>query len=277
MQYPKPKLIALDLDETLLDSNSKLPPKNRAALLRAAAEGIHIVVASGRSYASLPQEMLELPGVQYAICSNGAAVCEAKTGKILYQRTLPKAAVHEILRRTKGEFLTYEAFLRGKPYAQQDYILEPQRYMADAQTVRYVKSTRQPVPNILDFILEHETELDCLDLVVGSMAVKEKMMEAMASIPDIYLTTSVPRLVELSHRDCGKHRGLQFLSERLGIAPSQVVAFGNADNDADMLRWAGWGIAVANGSPRCLEEADLITDHYLSEGVASALERWFGI
>lgn len=277
MQYPKPKLIALDLDETLLDQHSMLPLRNRTALLRAVAEGIQIVVASGRSYDSLPQEMLELPGVQYAICSNGAAVCEAKTGKILYQRTLPRLAVHEILRRSKGEFLTYEAFLEGKAYAQQDYILAPQRYMADEQTVRYVKSTRYPVVSIVDFILEHDRELDCIDLVVGSMAVKEKMMEAMASIPDIYLTTSVPRLVELSHRDCGKHRGLQFLSELLDISPSQVVAFGNADNDADMLRWAGCGIAVANGSPRCLDAADLITDHYLSEGVASALEKWFGI
>lgn len=277
MEYPKPKLIALDLDETLLDSNSMLPPKNRTVLLRAAAEGIQIVVASGRSYASLPQEMLELPGVQYAICSNGAAVCEAKTGKILYQRTLPQAAVHEILRRTRGEFLTYEAFLRGKPYAQQDYILAPQRYMTDEQTLRYVQSTRNPVDSIVDFILEHDRELDCIDLVVGSMWVKEKMMEAMASIPDIYLTTSVPRLVELSHKDCGKHRGLQFLSELLDISASQVVAFGNADNDADMLHWAGCGIAVANGSPSCLEAADLVTDHYLSEGVAKALETWFGI
>lgn len=277
MQYPKPKLIALDLDETLLDQHSMLPLRNRNALLRAVAEGIQIVVASGRSYDSLPQDMLELPGVQYAICSNGAAVCEAKTGKTLYQRTLPRLAVHEILRRSKGEFLTYEAFLEGKAYAQQDYILAPQRYMADEQTVRYVKSTRYPVVSIVDFILEHDRELDCIDLVVGSMAVKEKMMEAMASIPDIYLTTSVPRLVELSHRDCGKHRGLQFLSELLDISPSQVVAFGNADNDADMLRWAGCGIAVANGSPRCLDAADLITDHYLSEGVASALEKWFGI
>lgn len=277
MQYPKPKLIALDLDETLLDSRSMLPSRNRAALLRAAEAGIHIVVASGRSYDSLPAEMLELPGVQYAISSNGAAVCEAKTGKVLRQRTLPRAAVHEILRRSKDAFLTYEAFVQGKPYAQKDYILAPQRYMADDQTVRYVRSTRYPVENIVEFILEHDSELDCLDLVVGSMSVKEQMMEAMASIPDVYLTTSVPRLVELSHRDCGKHRGLQFLSELLDIAPSQVVAFGNADNDADMLRWAGCGIAVANGSPRCLEAADLVTDHYLSEGVASALERWFGI
>ena len=88
---------------------------------------------------------------------------------------------------------------------------------------------------------------------------------------------SMPRLVEISDIQCGKHRALAFLADYLGIPQEKVCAFGNADNDADMLLWAGTGIAVANSSPACLRAADVVTAHYLEDGVAQALKKCFGI
>ena len=71
--------------------------------------------------------------------------------------------------------------------------------------------------------------------------------------------------------------GLAFLTAHLGIPREAVCAFGNADNDADMLEWAGMGIAVANGSPACLAAADAVTGHYLEDGVAQAFDGLLGI
>lgn len=275
--FSMPRLVALDLDETLLDQNSKLSPGNRAALEAAVEQGAAIVIATGRAFETVPEDMLGFPGVRYAICSNGAGVYELSTGKALVRYQLKPAAVERVLSLAEGENLTYEAFIDGRAYAQRDYVENPARYMTDAATVQYVKASRRPVPDILAFVRQHGAELDSLALVAGNMTVKKSMMEKLAAVDGIYVTTSVPRLVEISDINCGKHRALAFLADYLGIPREKVCAFGNADNDAEMLSWAGTGIAVANSSPACLRAADVVTGHYLEDGVAQALKNCFGI
>lgn len=272
-----PQLIALDLDETTLNQHSRLSESNRDALAAAVKMGIILVIASGRAFDTLPREMCTFPGVQYAICGNGAAIYTMPEGNCIRRYSIPEVAVHRVLCCAQGEKLTFEAFVSGCAYAQWDYIQEPGKYMTDPMTSRYVKESRRPVENIQTFILEHITQLDSLDLVVGDLQVKERMMQRLCNIPGIYITTSVPRLIEISHMDCGKHRGLEFLSEYLQLSREEICAFGNADNDADMLKWAGMGIAVSNGSPACLSAADYITEHYMDDGVAKALAHCFGI
>lgn len=275
--FPMPRLVALDLDETLLDQDSRLSPGNRSALEAAVKQGVAIAIATGRAFETVPEDILGFPGVRYAICSNGAGVYELSTGKALVRYQLNPAAVARVLSLAEGENLTYEAFINGRAYAQRDYVEDPSGYMTDAATVQYVQASRRPVPDILAFVRQHQAELDSLDLVAGDMTVKKSMMEKLAAVDGIYVTTSVPRLVEISDMSCGKHRALAFLADYLGIPRERVCAFGNADNDADMLLWAGTGIAVANSSPACLRAADVVTAHYLEDGVAQALKNCFGI
>lgn len=85
---------------------------------------------------------------------------------------------------------------------------------------------------------------------------------------------SVPQLVEIAHADAGKANGIRFLAKRCGISLEQVMACGNADNDAEMLRDAGMGVAVANAMESCLAAADDITDSNDEDGVAKAVERF---
>lgn len=123
-----PKLIALDLDETTLNRDSRLSAADRAAMERAIAKGVEIVVATGRSFGSVPQEIRTFPGIRYAITGNGAAVHDLGNGQALQRYLLPKEAVEKILDLTWGENLTYEAFIQGIAYAQADYIAAPERF-----------------------------------------------------------------------------------------------------------------------------------------------------
>lgn len=267
-----PKLIALDLDETTLNQQSCLSPGNRAALEAAVSAGIEIVIASGRSLDTLPEEMTHFPGIRYAICGNGAMVYDLAAHAVLAQHFLPPETAEQVLRLSKGAFLTYEGFVDGCAYAQTDYIRDPAVYLCGTTTAAYVQATRRPVADIQDFLLAHHAHLDSLDLIVGNLRVKEDMLERLRALPGVYITSSVPHLIEISNEACGKHRGLAFLAAHLGSPQSAVCAFGNADNDADMLRWAGLGVAVANGSPACLAAADAVTGHYLEDGVAQAFD-----
>lgn len=268
-----PKLLALDLDDTTLNRESRLSPGNRAALLRANERGMEIVIASGRAYETLPKEMLTFPGVRYAICSNGAGVYDVSTGEAILHRTIPEAAVETIVALCRGEALTFEAFVQGRAYCDRSYIENPYAFGADESVAAYVRSARRPVESILDFIREHQGSLDALDLVVGGPVLKEKMLKKLEAIGEVYITSSVPRLIEISHRDSGKHRALEFLCQHLDLPREAVIAFGNGDNDAEMLAWAGIGVAVANATDRCKAAADMVTGDYLADGVAMALDQ----
>ena len=90
-------------------------------------------------------------------------------------------------------------------------------------------------------------------------------------MPDIYITSSVRQLIEISHRDTGKHSGVRFVAERLRLSPADIAAFGDGDNDADMLSYVGCGIAMANASPACLAAADHVTLDHREDGVAHGI------
>lgn len=272
-----PKLLALDLDETTLDRQGRLPPENRRALEAAIARGIHVVVATGRAMASISEEMREFPGIEYAIGGNGATLFRLKTGEILRHCMLPEEIPAQVLELSRGENLTYEAVVDGTAHGQQDYIDDPTRYMADARTAAYVQSTRRPVPDIQAFIRAHRGELESMDLVLGDLATKQRMQEKLKTLDGVYITSSVPRLLEISHQNSGKHRALRWLAEYLNIAPGECAAFGNGNNDAEMLRWAGTGVAVKNATEICLGAADYVTADHDDAGVAKALKTLWGI
>lgn len=121
-KLPTPQLMALDLDETLLNQDSRLSQGNRAALAAAVKQGVVIAAATGRAFETVPEEVLGFTGVRYAICSNGAAVYDLLTGETLTRYQLTPEAVAHVLTLAEGENLTYEAFVDGKAYAQRDYV-----------------------------------------------------------------------------------------------------------------------------------------------------------
>ena len=265
------RCIALDLDRTTLNEHARLSEGNRQALEYAISKGVHIVIASGRGFASLPKDVISVPGIEYAITSNGASVYHIPSGKRLMSYTLAPESVQKILDLTAGMHLAYEAFIDGVAYAQADYVENPGLYGA-ANATQYIRSTRHPVSNFHTFLLDHSNELESIDLVVSSEAQMAELRPLLESnIPDLYITSSVHQLLELSHRDAGKHSGVRFVSDLLGISPLQVAAFGDGDNDVDMLSFVGCGIAVENASPSCLAAADFVTGHHRDDGVANGI------
>lgn len=270
----KIRCIALDLDGTTLNRQGKLSKRNREALEQAAAEGICIAVASGRSYDSLPAEVLSVPGVRYAITSNGAAVCDLKTGARLMRRRMTQKSAEEILAQTAEYDVPFEAFVDGKPYAQREYVEDPVRFGASPRAIGYIQGTREPVEDMREFIRQHKNELDSIDVVAKSEPLKKELWIKIAeNVSDVYLTSSVPQLLEIAHKDAGKENAALFLLEHLGLKREELAAFGDAHNDIGLLKLAGIGFAVANASPDCLAAADRIVSSNEEDGVAEGIFR----
>ena len=282
----KIKCIALDLDRTTLDSRGHLSEENKKAIENAVAAGVHVAVASGRALDSLPAEVTDIRGIRYAITSNGAAVCDLHERKCLRQFKMTAESVEDILRHTepermkrerrKDEGISYEAFIDGSAFAESRYVSDPVRFGAAPQAVPYIQRTRTPVEDMRKFIREHKTVLDCIDLVVKSEDMKQQLWkDFQVSIADVYITSSVRQLLEISHRDAGKESGAKFLLEYLGLTREELAAFGDGDNDAGLLAYAGIGFAVDNASPACRAAADRIVPSNDENGVAQGIREIF--
>ena len=276
--------LAFDLDRTLLRSDGSLSARTRQALELAAGRGIELAALSGRPFCALPDAILSLSGLHYAAVSNGAAVyrigCAAKAERI-YSRTLEKKDVLRILRGMQARFesgeISYEVFVEGVSYAPEEYLESLEAYGFNEQTAEYTRSTRRPVENILSFIEANAEQLDSLDIILkdstGKMALSKRLLQEM---PGIYVTSSMAHRVEISHRNASKAEGLRFILQELGLPAAEAIAFGDGENDADMLRFAGIGAAVKNAAPECLAAADLVCESNDEDGAAQAIEKILG-
>lgn len=263
------RCIALDLDRTTLNIDGILSKKNKEAIEYAIKKGVHIVVASGRAFHTLPKDVLEIKGIEYAITSNGTAIYHIPTKRCLHQYKLDGDTIKEIIQLSKSEKVTYEAFIDGKAYADSTYIDHPEIFGANQQAIAYMKATRHMVDNIEQFINEHIEEVDCMDIITKDNQLKKTLMEMLKSnVNGIYVTSSIEQLIEISNAQAGKHSGVKFIMKLLGLQQEEIAAFGDGDNDIDMLKFVGTGIAVENASIHCKEAADMITKHHNEDGVA---------
>ncbi|HIZ76396.1 MAG TPA: Cof-type HAD-IIB family hydrolase [Firmicutes bacterium] len=267
------KLIALDLDDTTLRSDGTLSPKTKAALITAINQGIEVVVASGRSFSSLPQSIKDIEGIRYAITSNGAAIYHLEDGERIHSITLKAQSVEEILSALQGEDICFEAFVNGVPHSDERFVVDPARYGCTRESsIRYIQSTRISEKNMKEFIHLHIEKLDSIDIRCVDLNEKLRIERLLYErIPDVYITSSLSNILEIVAPSAGKGAGLRFLSKKLNLSSDSIAAFGNADNDIDMLEYAKLGVAVKNATENCLGSANYITDDNDHDGVAKVI------
>lgn len=268
------RCIAIDLDRTALDSCGRLPERNRKALLCAIELGVKVVIASGRPFTALPDDVLSIPGISYAITGNGCAVYDPANGRRLKGYTIDPGAVISILDICRLLPVKLECFIDGQGYIDSEYYNDPVRFGTPVYGVEYIRSTRLPVDDIYSFISDNSGKIDALD-VIAFDAVGKKYAEELISgnVPGLYLTSSADQLLEISSFQCGKWSGLRYILECERISPDETAAFGDNDNDVDMLSNVAASFAMAGSSPACLAAASRVTLSNDDCGVAVEIEK----
>lgn len=266
--------IALDLDQTTLNHQGRLSERNRQAIESAIRKGVQIVIASGRAVSALPDDICNINEIRYAITSNGAAVYDLHTKECLKQYKMTGDSIEKILHYTKNLEVAYETFINGQAYGQKEYVEDPIRFGASPMAIPYIQSTRKPVTNIRDFLLDYKEQIESIDVVVKDENLKKKLWKVFEeNISDIYVTSSVQQLLEISYQKSGKHSGAAYILEYLGLSREGLAAFGDGDNDAELLKFAEIGIAMENASDACKEAADAVTLSNDADGVAYWIEK----
>lgn len=260
------RLVALDLDGTLLRSDRTVSPRTRSALSAARASGVDLVLATARSPRGvLPiAEDLALGGL--AICANGATVFDLDARTIVHHRPLPGRTAHRLVRELRaavpGIVFGWELELR--------FGSEP-AYEALRQPTWWPRPEGAFPPCDP---LEWEAPMTKLIGRVpnGDLAAAFEVARALVG-EEAVATLAGEAFLELVAPGVGKEAALAGIAAERGIAADAVVAFGDHLTDVGMLTWAGLGIAVANAHPTALDAADELTGSNDDDGVAIALER----
>lgn len=257
----RPRLVAIDLDGTLLREDKTLSERSRAALHATQRAGIVVTVVSARGPRGVREivSATELDGA--AICSNGAIVIDLPSGAIrrlrAFDSELAVELVHELRRRIPGVLFAVEpeVFSHEPGFSAWEWTPPPGTRVADA-----VALLDQPATKLIARHAGHE-----LDVLAATV---EEVAGEAASV-----SVSGSWVVEISPAGVNKAAALAELCDELGIAALDVVAFGDHLNDVPMLAWAGRSVAVANAHPEVAAAADEMTASNEDDGVAIVLER----
>ena len=271
---PGYRAICSDLDHTLLMPDKSISPKTEKCLHILMERGVELIPCTGRAFHSLPASVTGFSGIRYVVVSNGAAIYDLTRGVPVYSLFLEESfagSLFEFL--SAGEdVMTYECFVGGQAYTSRAYYNNPADFGIPGEIERkYIQSTRYPVEDIRRFILEHADRLDALDIITLPRNRDRILDDVRQAFPEIYVTSSIPHLIEISDVMSGKHNAMKRMAEYLGIGTEEIIAFGDGDNDSDMLKTAGLGLAVANATDLCKRSADLVIGASRDEGVADYL------
>ncbi|MFW5800618.1 MAG: Cof-type HAD-IIB family hydrolase [Spirochaeta sp.] len=261
------QLIAMDLDDTLLNHDQQLSKENHDAIIAAEDRGIRVVLASGRSpFGMQPYiEQLELHRREgYAICFNGAIVKQTDTHQELMYEGLPEDVAHQVMEWAVARRIPIQTYKGDTIYVTGENahthidskLTRMQKVLASPEEMLALKPIKYVLPGDPGLLQKYQTELrELLGNRAGVFVSKPYFLEVMAPMAD-------------------KGHALAFLSKRLGVPREQVMAIGDAPNDLGMLRWAGYSVAMSNALPEIHAAADWVTsrDNHRA-GVAEAVER----
>jgi Cof subfamily protein (haloacid dehalogenase superfamily) len=263
-----PRLIATDLDGTLLDGERQISPRTVAAVQAVVAAGIEFVLVTARPPRTVAPLAAQLGGPVTALCGNGTMLAEFAPEQVTLIHSFEAADAVAIVKQLKPVFPEAGFALETghEVYFETGFgigsVGDGHRVLTDSLT-----GIAPQMPSIIK-VLVRSPERTADDMV----ALANDVLTVQAEVSH----SGGRGLLELAPLGASKASALAWLCEQRGISASEVAAFGDMPNDLPMLRWAGLGYAVANAHDTVLEAADHVVGHHAEDGVALALEALLG-
>ncbi len=266
------KMVGLDLDGTLLNSQKKLTPYSRDVLEETMRAGIVVLVATGRPVSGIPKEILEIPGMKYAVTANGARVIDIETGEVLAEHTLPVSIAERALEILEEYDTLHEFFMNGVGYISTN-VTQADEYFDNPSMAEYFKETRKPVEDVLAALREMNRPVDKVQWIFKDMGERIEAMARLQTIEGLEITDALGNNLEINPKGIHKGNALLELGEKLGICREEIMACGDGMNDYEMLKTVGFAVAMENANEALKEIADYVTVSNDEDGAAKAIQK----
>lgn len=283
------RLLALDLDGTLLDAASRLSPANRAAVGRAIDAGLEVVVCTGRGFAECRHVLDDLTMAGAAVVAGGAMTVQLPSGETLHRSAMPADLVREVSRILNAATGHYVLLLKDRSATGVDYVLLGDGRV-DAASEWWFNQVPVAVQRAERFEDDpHPDETIRLGIVTTAREMKRlgaRVVEEFGRrtfvhhFPVInsdgngrHLADNAIHLMEIFNAETNKWSAISALAAQRGVAAEQIAAIGDEINDVAMIRHAGLGVAMGNAIDPIKQVADRITLDQAEDGVAHAIEQ----
>ncbi len=266
------KLIGVDIDGTLLNSQKALTPATREAIAQASRQGVEVVISTGRFLSEYQALLAELPTMTYTVSCTGAQVLNLCTGETLFRRGLTAPE----LRRLYGKIRDLDAMPQifsdkdGKIHNRARDLAQAERFCGSA-LVPLLQATHVPEEDLDAFVSAYTGMTNKIHIFFPD---EDNLQEARRRLSDepYTLLSSGNDDLEVMARGVDKGLGMQMLAEHLGLSRQEVMTIGDGDNDIAMLRYAGLGLAMKNASEGAKAAANEVLPYTNDEdGVAKAI------
>lgn len=284
------KLIAIDLDGTLLNSYGQVSEKNREALRKAQEKGVQIVLASGRSTNSVKNIANELGDNNYIICGNGSLVYDLQNDEIIYDKFIEKKKALQIIKICEENSIYYNVYTENMVIAKSlsNNVLFYHQENANKPDSRKTKINL--VENIYDYIqnIENENILkftisDNSSIIFNSIIKKLREIKNIDVLDVAHMSRKIIKAgteevqmayyyTEITSENVDKWNAIKWLAERLDIPNEEVIGIGDNVNDKLMIENSGLGVAMGNSAPYIKEIADRVVASNNDDGVAEIIE-----
>lgn len=267
------KMIALDLDGTLMfTDHTTVTQANRKALKSAHDKGARLTISTGRTLAIIGDVCEQVPEIDYIMYSNGAGVFDRKTGEVIYKNFMSYDFCRDILKWLDTLPAFIEVYIDGVDYVQPD---KAKYFGGDILPKEFIEKLTEQMTSV-DSLLEiaKDREIEKITIYIPDKEEFDKAWNMLEATEGIQLASSLPISMEITKIGVNKGAALDGMCKALGITADECMAFGDAGNDCEMLEYAKYSFAMANGTQECKNSAKYETKSNAEDGVAHGIMRF---
>lgn len=266
----KYKLVAIDMDGTLLNSHNEISERTKNAIENARKQGIHIVIATGRILKSALYYS-EVLGLRNPLIACNGAIIVDESQNTIYEKHIESQNVIEIINLAKSEDIYFHFYDRSKFYSNKRVEEVLKFYNEGSKTMDIELNIFKDTKEIMNMKDLNVYKFIFIDNNKGKL---NNFRQKLSKIENLNISSSWINNVEAMGQNVSKGQALRELCKILKVKPEEVVAIGDSENDLSMLHFSGLGVAMGNGDRIVKEKSDYITDSNNDDGVAKVIEKF---
>lgn len=283
------RLVAIDLDGTMLNRYGIVTEKTKQVIEQVQKNQIEVIIASGRPIDSIKTIAKEIKSENYFISGNGAILYDIKKDEILYENTLKKSKVLDIIKICEENSIFYNIYTEKEIISKTLNYNVLYYYKENLNKDEENKTHINIVEGIYDYILNRDEKIIKITICDNNQTIFNSIIRRLNEIGEIEVldVSHMSRktikqgtediaieyfYTEISAKNVNKWNALEFLAEKMNIKKEEIITIGDNINDKKMIEGAGLGIAMQNGAPDVQKIADYVTESNDNDGVAKALK-----